>query len=152
MAEQPAAASDRQAAVASSMAASLAWVWLGLFAVNMVLKEASMSRYPEWAAYKKRSWGLIPFVSVPRATVERRPRSVRRSLRRFPSPSIAGAERAWAAGGSERSGYNQRLSSLHPIRNSTMRGDGFEAADDLTETAPAIDPRPIDLPLPSGST
>jgi protein-S-isoprenylcysteine O-methyltransferase Ste14 len=40
----------------------LAWVWLGLFAVNMVLKEASMSRYPEWAAYKKRSWWLLPGV------------------------------------------------------------------------------------------
>ena len=40
----------------------LAWVWGCLFAVNMVLKEASMSRYPEWAAYKKRSWWLLPFV------------------------------------------------------------------------------------------
>ncbi len=40
----------------------LAWVWLGLFAVNMHMKEASMSRYPEWAAYKKRSWWLLPFV------------------------------------------------------------------------------------------
>jgi len=39
-----------------------AWVWLGLFAVNMVMKEASMSRYPEWAAYKKRTWWLIPYV------------------------------------------------------------------------------------------
>jgi protein-S-isoprenylcysteine O-methyltransferase Ste14 len=38
----------------------LAWVWLGLFSVNMVLKEASMSRYPEWAAYKKRTWWLPP--------------------------------------------------------------------------------------------
>ena len=38
----------------------LAWVWLGLFAVNMTLKEASMSRYPEWAAYKQRSWWLLP--------------------------------------------------------------------------------------------
>ncbi len=38
----------------------LAWVWGGLFAVNMLHKEASMSRYPEWAAYKKRSWWLIP--------------------------------------------------------------------------------------------
>ncbi len=38
----------------------LAWVWLGLFSVNMVLKEASMSRYPEWAAYKKRTWWLVP--------------------------------------------------------------------------------------------
>jgi len=26
------------------------------------VKEASMSRYPEWAAYKKRTWWLIPFV------------------------------------------------------------------------------------------
>ena len=40
----------------------LAWGWCGLFAVNMLLKEASMSRYPEWAAYKQRSWWLIPFV------------------------------------------------------------------------------------------
>jgi protein-S-isoprenylcysteine O-methyltransferase Ste14 len=38
----------------------LAWVWGGLFAVNMTLKEASMSRYPEWAQYKKRSWWLLP--------------------------------------------------------------------------------------------
>jgi protein-S-isoprenylcysteine O-methyltransferase Ste14 len=40
----------------------LAWVWLGVFAVNMVLKEASMARYPEWAAYKKRTWWLLPLV------------------------------------------------------------------------------------------
>ena len=40
----------------------LTWVWLGLFAVNMVMKEASMSRYPEWAAYKKRTWWVVPFV------------------------------------------------------------------------------------------
>jgi len=26
------------------------------------MKEASMSRYPEWASYKKRTWWLIPFV------------------------------------------------------------------------------------------
>lgn len=38
----------------------LAWVWLGLFAVNMAMKEASMSRYPQWAEYKRRSWWLIP--------------------------------------------------------------------------------------------
>jgi protein-S-isoprenylcysteine O-methyltransferase Ste14 len=40
----------------------LAWVWGGLFAVNMVMKEASMSRYPEWAAYRKRTWWLVPYV------------------------------------------------------------------------------------------
>jgi protein-S-isoprenylcysteine O-methyltransferase Ste14 len=38
----------------------LAWVWIGLFAVNMIMKEASMSRYPQWADYRKRSWWLIP--------------------------------------------------------------------------------------------
>jgi len=38
----------------------LAYVWLGLFAVNMVMKEASMARYPEWAEYRRRSWWLIP--------------------------------------------------------------------------------------------
>ncbi|MGY6554941.1 MAG: methyltransferase family protein [Wenzhouxiangella sp.] len=37
-------------------------VWVGVFAVNMIHKEASMSRYPEWAAYRKRSWWLIPGV------------------------------------------------------------------------------------------
>ncbi|MBC7917990.1 MAG: DUF1295 domain-containing protein [Rhodoferax sp.] len=42
--------------------AVLAWVWLGVFTPNMLMKEASMSRYPEWAAYKKRSWWVIPFV------------------------------------------------------------------------------------------
>lgn len=40
----------------------LAWVWGGLFSVNMIMKEASMSRYPEWAEYKKQTWWLIPYV------------------------------------------------------------------------------------------
>jgi len=38
----------------------LAWIWSGLFAINMKLKEASMSRYAQWADYKKRSWWLLP--------------------------------------------------------------------------------------------
>lgn len=38
----------------------LAVIWIGLFAVNMTLKEASMARYPEWADYKRRSWWLLP--------------------------------------------------------------------------------------------
>ena len=38
----------------------LAWVWGGVFAVNMTLKEARMSRYPGWGQYKKRSWWLLP--------------------------------------------------------------------------------------------
>lgn len=40
----------------------LAYIWTTLFATNMVIKEASMSRYPEWAAYKRRSWWLVPGV------------------------------------------------------------------------------------------
>lgn len=40
----------------------LAWYWGTMFSTNMVMKEASMSRYPEWAAYKKRSWWLVPGV------------------------------------------------------------------------------------------
>lgn len=40
----------------------LAWVWLGLFAVNMAVKEASLSRYPEWAEYRARTWWVVPFV------------------------------------------------------------------------------------------
>jgi protein-S-isoprenylcysteine O-methyltransferase Ste14 len=38
----------------------LTCVWIGMFAVNMINKEASMSRYPEWAKYKRRSWWLLP--------------------------------------------------------------------------------------------
>jgi len=38
----------------------LAGVWVGLFAVNMINMEARMSRYPEWAEYKQRSWWLLP--------------------------------------------------------------------------------------------
>lgn len=40
----------------------LGYVWGGLFATNMVLKEVSLSRYPEWPAYRKRSWWLLPLV------------------------------------------------------------------------------------------
>jgi protein-S-isoprenylcysteine O-methyltransferase Ste14 len=41
-------------------AVALAGIWGGLFAVNMIMKEASMSRYPEWAEYKRRTWWLVP--------------------------------------------------------------------------------------------
>jgi protein-S-isoprenylcysteine O-methyltransferase Ste14 len=40
----------------------LAYYWLVMFATNMVMKEASMSRYPEWAAYRSRTWWLVPGV------------------------------------------------------------------------------------------
>lgn len=40
----------------------LAWVWLGLFAVNMIMKEKSMSRYEGWQQYREHSWWLIPGV------------------------------------------------------------------------------------------
>ncbi|HVT34203.1 MAG TPA: DUF1295 domain-containing protein [Nevskiaceae bacterium] len=40
----------------------LAYIWGALFATNMAMKEASMARYPEWAAYKQRTWWLLPFV------------------------------------------------------------------------------------------
>lgn len=40
--------------------AVLAWVWLGVFATNMAMKEASMSRYPQWAEYKARTGMLLP--------------------------------------------------------------------------------------------
>ena len=41
-------------------AAIVGWVWGGVFVPFMLRKEASMSRYPEWAAYKKKSGFLIP--------------------------------------------------------------------------------------------
>lgn len=42
--------------------AILAWVWLGYFSVNIIMKERSMSRYPQWVEYKKQSKVLIPFL------------------------------------------------------------------------------------------
>lgn len=38
----------------------LGGIWLGLFAVNMIMKEASMSRHEAWGDYKKRTWWLLP--------------------------------------------------------------------------------------------
>jgi protein-S-isoprenylcysteine O-methyltransferase Ste14 len=43
-------------------AAVLAYMWTTLFAVNMVMMEASMSRHSGWDAYRKRSWWLLPGV------------------------------------------------------------------------------------------
>ena len=40
--------------------AILVWVWIGVFLVNILQKEASMSRYPGWAEYKKQTGMLIP--------------------------------------------------------------------------------------------
>ncbi len=40
----------------------LAIVWTCVFAVNMVMKEASLSRHPGWLEYRRRSWWLLPFV------------------------------------------------------------------------------------------
>jgi protein-S-isoprenylcysteine O-methyltransferase Ste14 len=54
----------------------LAWVWGGIFSVNMLMKEASMSRYPAWEAYKARTGMLLPWPfggkkETPGASVER---------------------------------------------------------------------------------
>jgi protein-S-isoprenylcysteine O-methyltransferase Ste14 len=40
--------------------AIVGYIWVFLFLVNMMMKEASMSRYPEWAAYKARTGMLLP--------------------------------------------------------------------------------------------
>ena len=45
----------------------LAWVWLGVFVPNMIAKERSMSRYPEWAAYVQRTGFLLPRLLPARA-------------------------------------------------------------------------------------
>ncbi len=42
--------------------AILAWVWFGYFSVNIIMKERSMSRYPEWTVYKSQSKYLIPYI------------------------------------------------------------------------------------------
>ena len=38
----------------------LLFVWSLVFATNIAMKESSMSRYPEWAAYKARTGYLLP--------------------------------------------------------------------------------------------
>jgi len=38
----------------------LAVIWATVFATNMVMKEASLSRYPGWQDYRRRSWWLLP--------------------------------------------------------------------------------------------
>jgi hypothetical protein len=43
----------------------LAWVWIGVFLPNMLAKEASMSRYPEWEAYAARAGMLLPRLRLP---------------------------------------------------------------------------------------
>lgn len=43
----------------------LAWVWLAVFVPNMLAKEASMARYPEWAAYRARTGLLLPSLARP---------------------------------------------------------------------------------------
>ena len=40
--------------------AVLGFVWLQLFVPNMLMKEASMSRYPEWPRYRARTGLLLP--------------------------------------------------------------------------------------------
>ena len=44
--------------------AHLAFVWLQVFLPNMLAKEASMSRYPEWQAYYQRTGMLLPPLSA----------------------------------------------------------------------------------------
>ena len=46
----------------------LAWVWGGVSVPNMLRKEASMARYPEWAAYRERTGLLLPRWFVRRPT------------------------------------------------------------------------------------
>jgi protein-S-isoprenylcysteine O-methyltransferase Ste14 len=40
--------------------AILAWVWTAIFLVSMLAQEASLSRYPGWAAYRARTGFLLP--------------------------------------------------------------------------------------------
>lgn len=43
----------------------LAWVWLVVFIPSMLGKEASMSRYPQWVAYRARTGMLLPRLRRP---------------------------------------------------------------------------------------
>lgn len=48
----------------------LAWVWLALFVPNMLGKERSMSRYPQWAHYRARTGMLLPRLRRPDPAAE----------------------------------------------------------------------------------
>lgn len=52
--------------------AILLWVWGQVFLTNMKLKEASMSRYPEWDDYVARSGMLLPRLFGPATPSESR--------------------------------------------------------------------------------
>lgn len=43
--------------------AVLGWMWTTVFVPNMLRKEASMARYPEWEAYRARTGFLLPRLS-----------------------------------------------------------------------------------------
>ena len=49
----------------------LALIWTVLFLVNMLVKEASLSRYPQWAAYYARTGMLLPRLFARRRANER---------------------------------------------------------------------------------
>jgi hypothetical protein len=38
----------------------IALVWTLEFLVSILMIEASLSRYPEWPAYRDRTWRLVP--------------------------------------------------------------------------------------------
>ena len=42
----------------------LGCIWIGLFLVNILVKEASLARYPQWGAYKARTGLLLPKLSL----------------------------------------------------------------------------------------
>lgn len=48
----------------------LLWVWGQVFLTNMKLKEASMSRYPEWGDYVARTGMLLPRLLAPATSPE----------------------------------------------------------------------------------
>ena len=41
----------------------LGWIWSGVFLTNILMIEDSLSRYPEWSSYKKKSGMLLPKIS-----------------------------------------------------------------------------------------
>ena len=45
----------------------LGYWWLGVFLVNMVMIDASLSRYPEWPEYKARTTLLLPWKALVRS-------------------------------------------------------------------------------------
>ena len=54
----------------------LAWIWLGIFFTNMVVKESSLSRYSNWNGYKDKTVMLFPLSLITRLGIPKKNKNI----------------------------------------------------------------------------